>query len=200
MHTLDHTTLARGILSIPTQAPTRLVAIDGAAGSGKSTFARELAAALGGVPVVPIDDFLAWDDLTEFWPRFEREVLAPIFRGQPVRYQQRDWENDPDGRGLGAFRDVPFSSTLVVEGVGAGRRAVHGRLSYLVWVEAPPALRLARGVERDGEAARHKWLKFMPGEQSFHDAEGTRSRADLVVDGTSFGVAGPGKFAILESP
>jgi hypothetical protein len=40
----------------------------------------------------------------------------------------------------------------------------------------------------------------MPGEQAFHDAEGARERADLVVDGTSFGVAGPGKFSVLESP
>jgi hypothetical protein len=39
----------------------------------------------------------------------------------------------------------------------------------------------------------------MPGEQAFHDAEGTRTRADLVVDGTCFGVAGPGTFRILES-
>src|SRR5690349_24229357 len=98
MHTLDHATLARGILALPTKRHTRLVAIDGAAGSGKSTFARELALALGGVPIVPMDDFLAWDDLTEFWPRFEREVLTPHLEKRPLRYQPRDWTNDPNGR------------------------------------------------------------------------------------------------------
>src|SRR5690349_5650205 len=140
MHTLDHATLARGILALPAKRHTRLVAIDGGAGSGKSTFARELAAALGGVPVIPMDDFLAWDDLTEFWPRFEREVLAPLLQGRPLHYQKRDWTNDRDGRALGDFRDVPFSPTTIFEGVGAGRRAMAARLSYLVWVDAPAAL------------------------------------------------------------
>jgi hypothetical protein len=200
VRTLDHATLAREILGRPLVHRARLVAVDGAAGSGKSTFARSLAEALGGAPVIPIDDFLAWDDLTEFWPRLEREVLEPLFAGRSVRYQMRDWLNDELGRGLGDFREIAHSETMVLEGIGAGRRAVATRLSYLVWVEASPALRLARGVERDGEQARALWVGFMPGEQAFHDAEGARERADLVVDGTSFGVGGPGKFGILESP
>jgi uridine kinase len=200
MRTLDHISLAREILARPLVHRVRLVAVDGAAGSGKSTFARSLAAALGGAPIVPIDDFLAWDDLTEFWPRLEREVLEPLFSGRTIRYQQRDWLNDNLGRGLGGFREVPSSDAVILEGIGAGRRAVASRLSYLVWVEAPAGLRLARGVERDGEHARALWEGFMPGEQAFHDGEGARERADLVVDGTSFGVAGPGNFGILESP
>jgi uridine kinase len=198
--TLDHVTLAREILARPLARRARLVAVDGAAGSGKSTFARALADALGEVPLIPIDDFLAWDDLTEFWPRLEREVLAPLFAGRAIRYQQRDWLNDNLGRGLGGFRDVPFSETMVLEGVGAGRRVLSARLSYLVWIEAPEDLRLQRGVARDGEAARARWQSFMPGEQAFLEAEGARARADLVVDGTSFGVAGPGKFTVFESP
>jgi uridine kinase len=198
--THDHVALAREILARPLLHRARLVGVDGAAGSGKSSFARSLAEALGGAPVIPMDDFLAWDDLTEFWPRFEREVLEPLFAGRPVRYQMRDWLNDNLGRGLGDFREVPQAETVVFEGIGAGRRVVASRLSYLVWVEAPRELRLARGIERDGEGARALWEAFMPGEQAFHDAEGVRARADLVVDGTSFGVAGPGKFGVLESP
>jgi hypothetical protein len=147
-----------------------------------------------------MDDFLAWDDLTEFWPRLEREVLEPLFLGRSCRYQRRDWANDNLGRGLGDFREVPFSQTVLLEGIGAGRRALASRLSYLVWVEAPAWLRLARGLERDGEEARGLWEGFMPGEQAFHDAEDTRARANLVVDGASFGVPGPGKFCVLDSP
>jgi hypothetical protein len=200
VRTLDHVTLAGEILARPLAHRVRLVAVDGFAGSGKSTFAASLAAVLGGAPVIPMDDFLAWDDLTEFWPRLEREVLEPLLAGGPVRYQKRDWLNDNLGRSLGDFREVPRAETVLLEGIGSGRRAVATRLSYLVWVEAPPALRLARGIARDGEQARALWLGFMPGEQAFHDAEGARERANLVVDGTSFGVAGPGKFTILESP
>lgn len=38
-----------------------LVAVDGPGGSGKSTFARRLSAALGGAPIVPTDDFASAD-------------------------------------------------------------------------------------------------------------------------------------------
>lgn len=200
MSNLDFVTLARALLALPARGHTRLIAVDGCAGSGKSTFARDLASALGDVPIVPMDDFLAWDDLTEFWPRFEREVLEPLFSGRPLRYQKRDWEHDNLGRGLGEFRELPWSETLILEGIGAGRCVIAERLSYLVWVQAPRGLRLQRGLARDGEKARALWEGFMDGEQAFHDAEGTRSRADLVVDGTSFDVAGPGKFGILETP
>jgi hypothetical protein len=79
IRTLDHIGLAREILARPLVHRVRLVAVDGAAGAGKSTFARSLAAALGGAPIVPIDDFLAWDDLTEFWPRGERGGVEPLF-------------------------------------------------------------------------------------------------------------------------
>jgi thymidylate kinase len=70
--------LTDALLTGPQTQALRLVAVDGRAGSGKSTFARALSRALGGVNVLQLDDFLAWDDLTEFWPRFEAEVLLPL--------------------------------------------------------------------------------------------------------------------------
>jgi uridine kinase len=42
--------------------PTRIVAIDGCGGAGKSTLARQLAAALDGAPIIPNDDFANRDN------------------------------------------------------------------------------------------------------------------------------------------
>jgi hypothetical protein len=39
----------------------RVVAIDGGAGAGKSTFARALSSELGFAPIIPTDDFASWD-------------------------------------------------------------------------------------------------------------------------------------------
>lgn len=175
--------LAQHIISRPCAHAVRLIGVDGAAGSGKSTFAEKLATALGAVPIIPIDDFLAWDDLEAFWPRFEAQVLSPLFAGKDLRYQKRDWENDWAGRGLGEWRELPFCPVLVLEGIGATRRQVVTRLNYAIWVETDAATRLKRGLARDGEAARGLWEGFMPGEAEFLAADGARSRADLVVDG-----------------
>jgi hypothetical protein len=199
MTSLDFAALARTILEQTCQHPVRLIAVDGGAGAGKSTFAAALATALGDVPVVPLDDFSAWDDLTEYWPRFEAEVLGPLFQRRALRYQQRDWTNDWAGRSLGPFREVPFSETWLFEGIGSARRELASRLSYAIWIETPATLRLERGVERDGEGARALWERFMPGEQAFFEADGTRERADLVVDGTRRFEADVARFAVLRA-
>ena len=70
---------------------TRLVAVDGFAGSGKSTFAERLARELG-APVLHTDDLLeGWTDMVSFWPRLEAWVLDPLRQGRPGRYRRYDW-------------------------------------------------------------------------------------------------------------
>jgi dephospho-CoA kinase len=70
----------------------------------------------------------------------------------------------------------------VLEGVGSGNRAWRRLVSTLVWVEAPPDVRLSRGLERDGVDVREKWLQWMADEAELFEEEATRAAADLVVD------------------
>ena len=44
-------------------------------------------------------------------------------------------------------------------------------------------MRLARGVARDGEQVRDRWLRWMAEEATEFAREQTRERADVVVDG-----------------
>ncbi|HEX5099365.1 MAG TPA: hypothetical protein VFV94_07680 [Polyangiaceae bacterium] len=195
---LDLAELVRRINEPTPRHAVRLVAIDGLAGAGKSALARLLAERLGGVPIVPMDDFLAWDDITTFVPRLEAQVVAPLLRGEGIRYQQRDWANDWAGRSLGPWRAVPFSPTVIFDGVSAARREIAQYLSYAIWVETPPELCVRRGIERDGEGARALWEGFTPGLLRFFEADGTRDRADLVVDG-QMPFDGPEGIAVLRS-
>jgi hypothetical protein len=182
-------TLAASILELPIPSRLRLVAVDGRAGSGKSTFAAELARSLGAA-VLPLDDFLAWDDLTDFWPRLEHEVLQPLGSGRDARYRARDWERDPLGRGLGELRTFPFAPVVVMEGVGASRRTVAERLAYTIWIETRRVLCLERGLARDGEGARARWTSWQILEDGFLANEAVAERADLVVDGEARAKAG----------
>ena len=181
----NFTLLSQKTLALPCAHPVRLIAIDGAAGSGKSTFAGYLAQVLA-APIIPMDDFIAWDDLTEFWPRFEEQVLGPLFQGRAIRYQKRDWAGDNNGRGLRDWRELPPSPVIILEGIGAARRAVASRLCYAIWIQAPAQLRLQRGLERDiaVPGAQELWESFMPGEKDFFEADGALQRADMVVDGS----------------
>jgi len=183
MTRIDLAELVRRINEPTLSQPVRLVAIDGLAGAGKSALARLLAERLGNAPIVPMDDFLAWDDITTFVPRLEAQVIAPLLKGEGIRYQQRDWANDWAGRSLGPWRTVPFSSTVIFDGVSAARREIARYLSYAIWVETPPEVCVRRGIERDGEGARALWEGFTPGLLSFFEEDGTRERADVVIDG-----------------
>lgn len=198
---LNFKSLASIILNQPCPHPVRLIGIDGGAGSGKTTFAARLAAELGNPPIIPTDDFNAFDDLEEYWPRFEAQILEPLFQGKDFRYQKRDWVNDMAGRGLNEWRELRFSPIVIIEGIGAARRQLEVRISFAVWIEAPGELRMQRGIDRDGHEVkdiRKIWENFMPGERRYFEKDRAWERANLRVDGTQpYGENGD--FKILEN-
>lgn len=178
--------LAEAVLGEPARlGPVRVVAVDGPAGSGKTTFAGRLAEALGaagtGVSVLHIDDLLdGWGDLVTFWPRLERWVLAPLRRGEAAWYRRYDWVAE---RFSSDWRPVGVPDVLVLEGVSSARAAIRDELTLSVFVHADRESRLARGLARDGESLRGEWLRWMAGEDAHFLDDGTVRHADLLVDG-----------------
>ena len=51
-----------------------------------------------------------------------------------------------------------------------------------MWVEAPPEVRVSRGLARDGEHLRSLWEGWLEGEDTHFEKHKTRQRADVVVD------------------
>jgi uridine kinase len=72
---------------------------------------------------------------------------------------------------------------VIVEGVSAARVEAAPDLALAIFVTADRELRLARGVERDGEALRGEWLRWMEREAAHFSRDRTIERADLLVDG-----------------
>ena len=141
--------LAARILERPSER-SRLVAVDGPGGTGKSLFAQRLAGALGNSPIVHTDDFATGEPGVEWWPRLDREVLQPLVSGHTGRYQRYDWNRQT----LMEWHNVPAAPVVIIDGVSSARREIAPHLALAVWVHAPRAVRLARGLERDGEEAR----------------------------------------------
>ncbi len=160
--------------------PTRLILIDGPAGSCKTTLAGTLSAALGDAQVLHMDDlYPGWSGLTAGVGRLLDEVLRPLADHRPAEYHRYDWHTGS----LAEPHPVPAADHLIVEGCGAGSRLPSTWASLLIWVETDDAERLARGLARDGDDARPHWLRWMAEERALYAAEDTRARADLRLDG-----------------
>ena len=167
---------------------TRLIAVDGWGGGGKSRLAAELAQRLASVTVIHTDYFAGpsrprWD-----WQRLAREVLGPVLSDRPARFQRYDWNRDQ----LGEWQQVPIGGTVIVEGISSSRLELGPIWDLVIWVECPRELRLRRGIERDGEARRWTWeTVWMPDEEAYVRTQDPIGRADLIVDGSDAQLYGP---------
>jgi uridine kinase len=157
----------------------RLVCVDGPAGSGKTTLGEELARQTGA-------QLIHGDDLMSGWrglAAVERQ-LATLFsalaEGRAGSYERYDWMQSRYAGQVG----VAPAAWLVVEGVGSGAPELAAYTTVLAWVEADDDLRLARGLERDGEELLELYQQFMVDERELFTRDRTRERADVLVDGT----------------
>ncbi|MEU7056674.1 hypothetical protein [Streptomyces sp. NPDC046197] len=170
--------LAATLLRLPPSCgPVRLIGVDGHAGSGKSTFAGRLATALGDAPVLHLDDVASHDRLFSWDRRLLTEVIEPLRRGETAHYAPYDWE----ARRFGPVRALPPAPAVLVEGVGAGRRALRPHLARLLWMELPRRESWTRGRSRDGEEQREFWAGWVKAEHRHFTEDPSRPFADLLV-------------------
>ncbi|MDX2293367.1 MULTISPECIES: uridine kinase family protein [Streptomyces] len=161
----------------PSLGPVRLVAVDGHAGSGKSTLAGRLAAALGGAPVLRLDDLASHDALFSWTGRLREQVLEPLARGATARYHPYDWNL----RRFGPARELPPAPVVLVEGVGAGRRELRPHLAWLLWMERPAGASWERGRHRDGPEQAAFWDGWVVAETRHFAEDPSRPFADTLV-------------------
>ncbi|MCZ7413242.1 uridine kinase family protein [Streptomyces sp. WMMC897] len=175
----------------PSCGPVRPVAVDGHAGSGKSTLTRRLAEELGGAPVLHLDDLACHAGFFDWTERLADGVVAPLGRGTSARFLGYDWERRSFSRPL----SLPPDPVVLVEGVGAGRAAVRPVLSALLWLDVSPATAWERGRRRDGPGLAAFWDDWTAAERAHFAADPTRPFADLLVRQAPEGYAllpGPG--------
>ncbi|MFD6275793.1 uridine kinase [Streptomyces sp. NPDC060209] len=171
----DH---ARRLRTLPPSCgPVRLIAVDGHAGSGKSTFADRLATALGDAPVLRLDDLATHEELFSWTDRLRAQVLDPLSRGEPARYAPYDWT----ARRFGQPRTLDPAPVTLIEGVGAGRAAVRPFLAGLLWIEGDSATSWERGRLRDGPELSEFWDGWTVAEQRHFTDDPSRPFADAVI-------------------
>jgi len=178
----DAAAVAASVLAQVTSAPatlgeSRLVCVDGPAGAGKTTLSRALETLEPTAVVVHCDELLqGWDGLPGLADTVAG-LLRPLSVGQPGRWRRWDWLAD-------SWAETHFvepGGLVVLEGVGSWSPGIAPWVGSLVWVEAPADLRLARGLDRDGQEMRTRWIQWRRDENDLFARLGTRARADVVL-------------------
>ncbi|MEO8517560.1 MAG: hypothetical protein ABI438_00155 [Dermatophilaceae bacterium] len=165
----------------PLCGDTKVVAIDGPSGAGKTDFAAALAQRLPGAVLLHMDDlYPGWDGLRQAVADLHDQVLAPLSRGESAAYRGWDWKHDRyDG-----WHVIPPTKLLLIEGVGSGAMPGAELESVLIWLEAESATRFRRGIERDGDSYLPHWQRWAILEEALFADDLTRDRADFILDTT----------------
>lgn len=173
-------------MASPTTGPV-VVAVDGRSGAGKTTVAAELADRMPGSIVVHTDD-VAWNHSAFGWDQLLVEnLLEPVVNGVPVDFTPPAWTEH--GR-QGSIGLLAGASVLLLEGVGASRKALTPWLDATVWVQSDVVEARERGVARDIELGRTPeqaeafWDEWEAEEVPFLDRDQPWCRASQVVCGS----------------
>jgi uridine kinase len=159
-----------------------LIGIDGGGGSGKSTLAKKLAEGICGATLIHLDDFADWtDDSNWQLSTFAERALKPLLAGITSKHQRYDWTTET----VGEWFEIPPAGVAIIEGVTSLRVDLREYWKISIWVGCPRELRLERGVTRDGEAIRAKWVdEWIPGEDQYFLREKPWESASLLFDGS----------------
>ncbi len=183
-----------------------MIAVDGVDGSGKTTFASQLARAINGAgrPAVVVheDDFLApretryrlgRDSPQGFFrdsydlPALITHVLDPLRPGGGRRVRRRIF--DPrTGTSIDApLEDVPADAIVIVEGLFLHRDELVNRWDWSVFLDVPFIETARRMARRDGthlDPEHPAMRRYVEGQRIYLAACRPRERATLVIVNT----------------
>jgi uridine kinase len=145
-----------------------IIALDGRSGTGKSTFAKNMAEKLGAA-IIDGDDFYTGGTLTEWakrnpqekaelvidWKRIRNEALIPLKEGRTASWHPFNWET------LQGLAEEPItlipSKIVIVDGAYSGRPELADLIDVSALLQLADPIRRQRLKEREGELFVEEW-------------------------------------------
>ena len=156
----------------------QIILIDGPAGAGKTTLSLKMQSELN-CEVIHLDSvYNGWEHaLDESLTKVLVNLVNSFLDNKDFELPIFNWsKNEFDSVHL-----VKPADTLIIEGVGAGQRAIRESANLLYWVEADDEIGLQRVLERDGREIESQMRRWKVSEAKHFEAERTRDFADFII-------------------
>ena len=163
-----------------------VIAIDGPAGSGKTSLASRISEQLAAMDkssaTIHMDDlYHGWSDAlgATLTQKIEQSVIPGLASGQVYHLPRFDWNEGKEG----GLRTYLPSEIVLIEGVGAGQRSLRNCEALLIWIEVPDELGLERVLSRDGSEISALVEQFQIDQAAHFLQEGTAQAAEFRLNG-----------------
>jgi uridine kinase len=160
---------------------SKIILIDGPAGSGKTTLSKQLQKELN-CQVVHLDDhYNGWDEALgpELTHKLQ-DIVANFLANKISEIPIYNWVTSQ----FEGSKMIQTGENLIIEGVGAGQSAIRDQASKIYWVEAAPEIALNRVLERDGKVFEARVRAWQIREAKHFRDERTREFADFIISTT----------------
>jgi uridine kinase len=174
--------LTEALTDLLSASGPHLIAIDGPAGGGKSTLAKDLYLFFSTTREI---NLLGLDDIYDGWTNALGEKLTNDLETIASAHAQKkstsmqiyDWALSR----YGDLRTLEPKEILIIEGVGSAQEVIREHKAITIWMDIDPQLGVQRVLNRDGHhiAEEMKAWQELQG-QHFADS-GARDNADFII-------------------
>lgn len=161
---------------------SKLICIDGPAGSGKTTLAKNIQKHLDKSFIIHMDEIYdGWENALnkKLVSNVQEWIISPMKNNQPIKYKKYDWYQEERKESV-HINDYNF---IILEGVGAASLGVREESSLALWIEGRQEILLKRVLDRDGEHIKDEMLNWQSKEQEYFLEHDTKNQCDFWIDG-----------------
>ena len=161
---------------------SKLICIDGPAGSGKTTLAKNLQKQLENSFIIHMDEiYEGWkNSLNErLVSNINNWIISPMQNNEPIQYKKFDWHLNLRNEQV-VIKDYKF---IILEGVGAVSFGIRDKSALNIWIEGRQEILLKRVLERDGVQIKEEMLTWQIKEQEYFTKHDTKNHCDIWIDG-----------------
>jgi len=157
-----------------------LLAIDGPAGSGKTTLAAKLQSEhqlTSTVQVVHMDDlYNGWENaLSKDLTLKLSEIIQAHKAGKDFKISRFNWSTMK----FDEAELIHATEVLILEGVGAGQKIVRDAGAKTYWIEVAPEIGLQRVLDRDGHHLRDLMVKWQINQDAYFNVDQTAKNCEI---------------------